>query len=502
MVDLLYPTESGVAVVEHHLAMATIMQTLIPVHVGLRQPSVAPPVLGAGACGPGRRTAPSRDMPLLEAAFDWEAHGVMLRWLGMESGDCPAAIEPHNFHQHGAEELERFFVGSAERGETAVLISVMGNVNDERPRPLMAQGDATVSIAGTDEYVLGARTPRGSAVTLAPAVTGAERDLGLRLLSRGTQAPWWGMTLHGSQFATGMGVSPPAQITGTLRPVLLDAAGAAVVAVWVSPSGDRRWYVVPDQCNWGSILDWLTAQALPEYAPATLRRLRSPHLRDPELRTATETEALAGLDALQQDYERHRARLQHDLDAARSVADPVRDGLLYGTSKVLERAVAGVLTDAGITVSDLDALLGDTSSADLLVERNGRRRLIEVKSASGNAPEKLMTQLENHLRNWPSAGQDPVEGGLLVVNHQHREPPAERAAAVYERADFVRNVTAPVISTQELFDWWRASEWDQIRETVFPPTAMTPPAASTPAAPSTAPPAFRKAKRRPWRRRG
>ena len=157
---------------------------------------------------------------------------------------------------------------------------------------------------------------------------------------------------------------------------------------------------------------------------------------------------------------------------------------------------SNVLTDAGITVADLDAVLGDTSSADLLGELDTRRRLIEVKSASGNAGEKLMGQLENHLRNWPPPGQDPVEGGVLIVNHQHRLPPAERSEAVYDRPDFLRNLTAPVISTRQLYDWWRSAAWDQIRDAIFPSTT------AAVDAPSVPDPARAEAARRPrWPRR-
>ncbi len=485
--------------------MASVEQILVPVHVGLREPSFAPPVLGAEpGRGVVRRMAAPRDIPLLEEGFDWGAHGVTPRWIGMESSDCPAAVEPHNFHQQGADELARFFAGAAERAETAVLICTMGNVNDDRPRPLMARGDATVSIADTEEYILGARTPRGSAMSLAPGLTGADRDLGLRLISRGADAPWWGMSLMGSQIATGMGVSPPAQIVGTLAPIVLDAAGQPVVAVWVSPSGDRRWYVVPDQSDWGSLLDWLTTQALPELTPEIMRRLRSPHLRDPDLMTAAETDARTALDALDDEYARRREALQDDLDAAQAAADPIRDGLLYGTANVLESAVATVLTDAGITVAELDVALGDTSSADLLAELDGRRRLIEIKAASGNAPESLMTQLENHLRNWPPPGQPPVEGGVLVVNHQHRQPPARRDTAVYGRADFLRNLQAPVLPTRRLFDWWRAGAWEQIRGAIFPATDGR--TSTTPAPLAADPPTVGRTAhdsgRRPWRRRG
>src|SRR5436309_12093825 len=110
---------------------------LIPVHVGLRQPVVAPPVLGTG--GGGRFAEAPRDVPLLEQDFDWGRHGVTPRWIGMESSDCPAAVEPNVFHGHGGIELRRFLEGAASRGETAVLVVTMGNANDDRPSGILGR---------------------------------------------------------------------------------------------------------------------------------------------------------------------------------------------------------------------------------------------------------------------------------------------------------------------------------------------------------------------------
>lgn len=476
------------------MAISADASELIPIHVGLREPVVAPPVLGGDGTGP-RLVAPPRDIPLLREDFDWASHGVTPRWIGMESSDCPAAIEPNRFHNQGGDELERFLAGAASRREPAVVVATIGNVNDDRPRGVMARGDASVGLPA-DQFILGRRTPAHSTISLVPGVGSPERDLGLRLRNRPRDAPWWELSLHGY-----VGPGTPSEPTGTLQPILVDGLGQPVVAVWVSDAGDQRWHLVPDVADWGSILDWLVTQALPEFAPAVLRQRRSPLLRDPELMTAAESEAQAALDALEDEYERRRQALQEQLDAARAQADPIRDGLLYGTSNELVQAVAAVLTDAGITTTDLDALLGDTSSADLLAQLGARRRLIEVKSASGNANEVLMGHLENHLANWPPDGQDSVEGGVLVVNHQHRLPPAERSALVYERPEFVRSLRAPVISTRQLFEWWRSGAFDQIREAIFP-VASGPATAGGggPQASTVTTPAHHAPPRRPWRR--
>jgi len=55
---------------------------------------------------------------------------------------------------------------------------------------------------------------------------------------------------------------PPAE--GELHPILIDALGDPVVAAWTPPSGDRRWYDIPDATDWNNVLDWLVHRALPE----------------------------------------------------------------------------------------------------------------------------------------------------------------------------------------------------------------------------------------------
>jgi hypothetical protein len=121
----------------------------------------------------------------------------------------------------------------------------------------------------------------------------------------------------------------------------------------------------------------------------------------------------------------------------------------------------------------VDELLGDTTSADLLVSLAGKRRLIEVKSASGSATETLVRQLETHLQTRPQLRpNDLVDGGVLVVNHQYRLLPDKRSTSVYTRPEFLAALTTPVLSTRVLFDWWRASDWAAICAAVLgePPT--------------------------------
>lgn len=88
---------------------------------------------------------------------------------------------------------------------------------------------------------------------------------------------------------------------------------------------------------------------------------------------------------------------------------------------VLEAAVSRVLSDAGFDVTHLDELLGRTASADLLVVQADRRRLVEVKSASGNASERLVDDAKRHLATSPKhlrLGPNTTPVGLPAMTGQ------------------------------------------------------------------------------------
>jgi hypothetical protein len=189
------------------------------------------------------------------------------------------------------------------------------------------------------------------------------------------------------------------------------------------------------------------------------------------LQTERESRARRGLVELEDEIAQRKTDLEEELRRAEEIATPVRNGLLYGTGDELAAAVAGVLTEAGLTVVDLDQELGATESADLMVTRGSQRRLVEVKSAGGQAGENLVDSLRRHLGTWPSVKPEwPVDGGVLIVNHQHKLIPQERSATVYNRKAFTDSLAYPVLSTRDLFEWWRAADWETIRDAVLGPT--------------------------------
>jgi hypothetical protein len=195
------------------------------------------------------------------------------RWLGMETSGCAAAVEPSIFHNRGAAELDRFLAGARRRGELALVVSVIGDVTDDSTRHPLATFDASVNLSKTFTSVSGRRLPAGAGPEIAPNLDPADRDLAIRLLTRPPAAPWWGLDLGGAVLERGDGSgSETRKAEGELHPILIDTLGVPVAAAWTPPSGNQRWYVIPDGTDWDNVLGWLMHRALPEYVPTALRR--------------------------------------------------------------------------------------------------------------------------------------------------------------------------------------------------------------------------------------
>jgi hypothetical protein len=465
-----------------------IVHTPAPIHVGHRPP-------GAGDYlplqNPGWRSG--RDEPvqvsaLNKADIDWAKHEIEPRWIGSETADCVAALQPGWYHNRGARERDRFLEGAASRGETALVISLLGHTDDTTWN-VFGDGGDSVELANTMCAVHGQKLPAATKATLATGLAPADADLGKRLLNRTSDAPWWSLDLSGHTTMRGDGgpsVDHPA--VGELVPLLVDPLGEPVVGVWLSPNKRIRWYIIPDHINWNAVLDWLIHQAIPAYVPAAAQRHRSSSFVDTTLLTPTESRARQALADMESQYAEERARLDAELAEAQNMAEPVRNGLLYGTADTLVAAVATVLRAAGFDVVDLDEELGDTRSADLLATFGDHRRLIEVKSEGRNASESLINALRRHLQTWPQLRPElPVGGGVLVVNHQLRLPPADRSPTVYSRPEFVATLAEPIISTRALFDWWRAEDWTAIQRVVLGADPAPSPPAQSLVAPSSGP---------------
>jgi hypothetical protein len=214
------------------------------------------------------------------------------------------------------------------------------------------------------------------------------------------------------------------------------------------------------------------------------------------------------LEKLEQDYRSRKDQLQAALAAARTDADEIRDGLLYGTGKQLVGTVALVLERAGIQTVDLDEMLEGKRNADLLCSYRGRARLIEVKSAAGSPGERLYDDLLRHLREWPGIpNATAVDGGALILNHEHGKVPLDRSPEPYSRPEFLAGRTEPILTTWQLFEAWRDERWDWVHAAIFGPEADAPQGGvdprqallDEPLAPSSGPAAQKDSSRHSWR---
>lgn len=443
---------------------------LVPVHIGQPEPgSEQEQMLLARQERTRERFGQSRGLRV-PGGLDWQEHGLEARWLGMETSDCSVAVEPGFYHNQGADECDRFLAAARLRRELAVVVASIGDAADDNLRSVLSPFDSSVHLSKTFTSINGRRLPSGTRPEIAPNLSPADRDLAIRLLTRPQGAPWWTLHLSGARLERGDGSgSVDHKPEGRLQPILVDGLGAPVVAAWTSQSGDQRWYVIPDATIWDTILSWLVQRALPELVPDALRRARSTHFVDPDLLTGDELAIREALDELETRHATEKLRLEQDLRIAESRAEPIRYGLLYGTGSELVHAVSEVLTAAGLSTVNLDEELGDTKSADLLVTAgDSLRRLVEVKAASGAAQEHLVGHLLRHFDTWPQLRPaEPIKGGVLIVNHQHKLHPSERTPRVYSRPEFVATLPVTVVSTLELFQWWRAADWSPIRSAVL-----------------------------------
>ncbi len=403
----------------------------------------------------------------------WADLGLQPRWRGQETSDCAAALNPTVFSNHGADELKRFIAGARSRDEVAIAVCEIGQDAEDdwrnRRGPRGVDKSFLLLPGMADGGLTAADMPDGVTAHLAPNLSHADADLGKRLQAHA--GPWFAIKPGGITVPfTGQGTAP--RENDHLQPILMDNLGNTVVAVWVSEDERLRWYILPTGVPWTPVLQWLVAQALPAYAPGALRRARRELGVDPELQTASESATRAALAELEADYIEQRGRLEEELNRVVEAADEIRYGLLFGAGDVLKDAVAAVLAAAGFEVTDLDDELGDTISADLLVEYDGRRWLIEVKSSSGSAPEKHVGDLLRHIETWPQIdGDRPIEGGALISNHNHKADPSQRPRAVYSRPEFVASLTVPAISSREIFDAWRQEDFAKLRTLVTGDTA-------------------------------
>lgn len=433
---------------------------------------------------------------LLEGV-DLAAIGFEPRWVGDQSDDCLAALDPSIFHSQGADEHQRAQLGAKRRGEPLLVVATFG-IDDTYRNVFGTSGSVQVG----DSNTVSARSiGTGGRPTIAAGLSSADADLARRVLNARVESEWWALEHSAPHEQQVYGQSRQTPLTGTLVPLLLSNLGEPVVAVWLADDGLERVYVLPPGHDMAVTARWLLEQGLPSYAPKAMRSLRSQHAQpEPEFLSRAEREATAALAELDATYAAQRSRLEASASSARTAADVVRDSLLHGSSGVLVEAVATVFRDAGLRVVDLDVELESTSSADLLVEADdGQLVLVEVKASKGPASEDLMSKLAKHVQTWPEIRPNQTLAlGLLVVNHEQRKAPAERTLEPFSRSEFLATMLYPALGSVLLLRWWLAEDWTSIRACLISGSVAS---SSRRLGPAVAEPMVSPSARPGWRRR-
>lgn len=452
-------------------------QVPIPVHVGSEAPEHWDDV-EARQQQFGDDAAPylqrQRRPGIAKPELGWSALGFEPRWVGSDTADCAAALDPSIFSSQGGDEFARFRKGAESRGEIALVISPIGDpeADSRNIRSVFRPTGGSVSIGQTNTSIGGRLLGKEAKVRPAAGLGDADGDLARRLLSLNSALRWRSLSLEGATLLSDGGTKYyPAE--GTLIPIVETELGEPVVAAWLSADGVERRYIVPLETPWPSLLKWLLAQALPEFVPGSMRRARRQLGTDVFLMTRDERDARTSLADFEADFAARRDELQHQLEEAETAASTIREGLLYGTGQQLVDAVQAVLEAAGVAVVDLDQHLGGTKNADLLCTYGERSRLVEVKGCSGSPSENLYQDLIRHLREWPSLpGSSAIDGGALVVNHEHRKLPQDRSRQPYTRREFLAAQVEPIVTALDLFDAWREEDHEAVRGLLFGPAVQ------------------------------
>jgi hypothetical protein len=141
-------------------------QLPIPVHVGSEPPESWDDVearqreFGEDASPPLQK---QRRPAVARPTLDWSGLGFEPRWVGFDTADCVAALQPSIFAGHGADEFDRFRLGAKSRGEIALVISPIGDPDGQR-RNVFGQHDDSVYVGALDTSISSRPLGKGAMV--------------------------------------------------------------------------------------------------------------------------------------------------------------------------------------------------------------------------------------------------------------------------------------------------------------------------------------------------
>ena len=335
--------------------------------------------------------------------------------------------------------MDRFLAAAKGRHELPIVICELGQYRG--PLPSDPPLSAWTGLPEQGLNIVGQRLPLGVQLRVPEDLSVPDRDLAVRLKTIRSNGPWYMLREQ----------DKPDLPRTKYAPLLMSDLNEVVAAAWPSDHAGN-WYLLPWGLPWEAILAWLESQALPGLVPTALARTH--RSIDDTLLTPREREATAQLEEFERRARDDRAKLQQEIEDARRVGDEQRHGLLYGSGESLVQAVAKLLEYANFGVEKLDETFGSGRSGDLLVTKDDRNWLIEVTSNSGATSEIEVGKLLAHLETWHRLRKEPLEGAVLIVNHDFRRPPSARPEHPYRRPEFVSGLKVRVIGTVSLCSWW------------------------------------------------
>lgn len=361
---------------------------------------------------------------------------------GIETSRCVAALNP----VPDAEEMRRFRNGARQRTEPPLTVT-----------EVRAHGFHL----GRGEAIYRSALPSQPGIHLADELSALEADFANRVRSTHKDgAPWYALNQSG-----------PDPLFWSMRPLLRDDLGNPVAAICQAKDTMELTYVIPPECNWPTLFQWLTDRAIPELIPTAARRAGLGAYVPDGFRTEAERQAEETLRQHRDDAAQKEKELESALARAREDADAIRLPLLEGRGHELKRVVARLFEHAGFGVEDLDETMGEGVSTDLLLSLNGKQWLVEVTSCAQEPKQTEVGSLLKHVKRWLHMKRDEkIEHGVLVVSSHLGEPPERRPDGPYTDKAFVASLEVGAVSTVLLFQWWLAGDLDEsIRRAISDP---------------------------------
>ena len=135
--------------------------------------------------------------PLTSESINWDELRMTPQWLGGDTSECVAAIQPKNMLNRGSAEWARFLNGAQQRSEIALVISMVGGSGERS----VFFGGPTANVdlpAAMFSSVGGPRIALASPPKVADGLGQADRDLALRVANirqRDSSSHWWSLHL-------------------------------------------------------------------------------------------------------------------------------------------------------------------------------------------------------------------------------------------------------------------------------------------------------------------